>query len=39
MTLGIRYLDMDVPPGAAAGIANFYRDVFATPATLRQRRC
>jgi len=33
MTLGIRYLEMDVPAGSASGIANFYRDVFATPAT------
>ncbi len=33
MTLGLRYLDMDVPAGSAAGIASFYRDVFATPAT------
>jgi hypothetical protein len=33
MSLGIRYLDMDVAPGTAAGIARFYRDVFAAPAT------
>jgi hypothetical protein len=33
MSLGIRYLDMDVPAGAADGIARFYRDVFATPAS------
>jgi hypothetical protein len=33
MTLGIRYLEMDVPQHSAAGIARFYRDVFATPAT------
>jgi hypothetical protein len=32
MALGIRYLDMDVPPGAAAPIARFYQQVFATPA-------
>ena len=32
MSLGLRYLDMDVPPGSTAGIARFYRDVFATPA-------
>jgi hypothetical protein len=34
MSLGIAYLDMDVPGGASAGIAQFYRDVFATPATV-----
>ena len=33
MVLGIRYLDMEVPPGTTPGIARFYRDVFATPAT------
>ncbi len=33
MTLGIRYLDMDVPAGTASSIASFYREVFATPAT------
>src|SRR5258705_109175 len=33
MTLGIRYLDMDIPSGSAATIASFYRDVFATPAS------
>ncbi len=33
MTLGIRYLDMEVPPKTTPGIARFYRDVFATPAT------
>ncbi len=32
MSLGIRYLDMDVPSGSADGIARFYRDVFSTPA-------
>ncbi len=33
MTLGIRYLDMEVPRKTTPGIARFYRDVFATPAT------
>ncbi len=33
MSLGIGYLDMDVPAGTAAPIARFYRDVFATPAS------
>ncbi len=33
MALGIRYLDMEVPPKTTPGIARFYRDVFATPAT------
>jgi hypothetical protein len=33
MSLGIGYLDMDVPAGTSAGIAQFYRDVFASPAS------
>ena len=33
MSLGIRYLDMDTGPGTAEGIARFYREVFASPAT------
>src|SRR5262245_55190991 len=38
MSLGIRYLDMDVAPGTATGIARFYRDVFAAPATCANGR-
>ncbi len=30
--LGIAYAQMDVPPGAAEGIAGFYRQVFLAPA-------
>lgn len=30
MTLGMAYVEFDVPHGAAGGIAGFYRDVFAT---------
>jgi hypothetical protein len=33
MSLGIRYLDMDVAPGVCEALARFYREVFATPAT------
>ena len=29
--LGMAYVAFDVPPGTAAGIARFYRDVFLTP--------
>jgi hypothetical protein len=32
ITLGIPYVEFDVPPGAAPGIAAFYREVIATPA-------
>lgn len=34
MSLGIRYLDMDVPPGSGAAIARFYQQIFATPAAV-----
>lgn len=33
VTLGIPYVAFDVPPGAAAGIARFYREVVGAPAT------
>ncbi len=33
MALGIHDLEMFVPPGTAEAIADFYRSVFATPAT------
>jgi hypothetical protein len=34
MTLGMGYVEFDVPVGAAKGIADFYRDVFDTTARL-----
>jgi hypothetical protein len=33
MALGIRYLDVDVPPDCATSIAHFYQRVFSAPAT------
>ena len=33
MSLGMRYLEMDVAAGTAEGIGRFYRDVFDTPVT------
>jgi len=32
--LGIPYVELDVPAGAADGIARFYREIFDTPATV-----
>jgi len=32
LTLGIPYVEFDVPPGTAAGIGRFYREVIETPA-------
>jgi hypothetical protein len=34
ITLGIPYVEFDVPPGAAKGIAAFYEEMIATPAQL-----
>lgn len=34
MTLGVPYVEFTVSPGAAEGIARFYREVFAAPAGL-----
>lgn len=34
ITLGMPYLSFDVPPGSAAGIARFYREVLAAPAAV-----
>jgi hypothetical protein len=34
MTLGIPYLEFNVPPGSAAGIGQFYKEVFCTPYSL-----
>lgn len=36
VTLGIAYVAFDVPRGTAGGIAKFYRDVFATPASVEK---
>ena len=33
ITLGIPYVEFDVPPGRAPGIARFYREVLAAPAS------
>lgn len=34
MMLGMPYVEFDVPVGAAAGIARFYREIMAAPATV-----
>ena len=34
ITLGIPYVEFDVPVGSAAGIAKFYREMIDTPATV-----
>jgi hypothetical protein len=34
IALGMPYIEFDVPPGAAPGIAGFYREVIETPAEL-----
>ena len=36
MTLGVPYVEFLTPPGAAGGIARFYREVFGTPAAVRK---
>lgn len=36
ITLGLPYVIFDVPRGAAEGIARFYREVFATPASVER---
>lgn len=36
MILGIPYVEFDVPPGTAAGIGQFYMEIFKTPYTLSQ---
>ena len=36
MTLGVPYVEFDVPPGTAAGIGQFYMEIFKTPYTLTQ---
>ena len=35
--IGMPYLEFDVPPGSADGIAAFYRDVMASPARVEAR--
>jgi hypothetical protein len=34
MSLGIPYVELDVPEGTADGIARFYREIFRNPATV-----
>ena len=36
--LGIAYVDFDVPPGTAEGIARFYKEVLLAPATAESKR-
>ena len=36
MRLGMPYVELDVPSGAAEGIVRFYREILATPATVEQ---
>jgi hypothetical protein len=36
-TLGIPYVQFDVPPDAAAGIARFYREILSVPAKVETR--
>ena len=36
--LGIVYIDFDVPPGTAQGIARFYKEVMLAPATVEENR-
>ena len=36
MTLGIAYVEFDVPPGTAEGIVRFYRRVMGTPAKIEK---
>src|SRR5438552_6544711 len=36
MTLGVPYVEFPVKPGAAAGIGQFYKEVFSAPYTLSQ---
>lgn len=36
-TLGIPYVQFDVPPDAAAGIARFYREILSVPARVETR--
>jgi hypothetical protein len=39
MKLGVPYVEFDVPPGTAEGIARFYNQVFSTPARTRGKLC
>src|SRR5207302_11130438 len=38
MKLGIAYVEFDVPPGSADGIARFYRLIMRAPATAAETR-
>ena len=37
MTLGMPYVEFDVPPGSAGGIAHFYRELIGAPSALEHR--
>ena len=34
MALGMAYIEFDVPPGTAAGIARFYREIYGAPSEM-----
>lgn len=36
VTLGMAYVQLDVPPGTASGIARFYRQIMQAPATVEK---
>jgi hypothetical protein len=36
MALGMAYVEFDVPPATAEGIARFYREIFAAPAEVTE---
>src|SRR6185312_16524179 len=38
ITLGMPYVEFDVPSGTAYGIARFYREILATPAEVAEDR-
>ncbi|HWG80683.1 MAG TPA: hypothetical protein VN681_12955 [Stellaceae bacterium] len=38
ITLGMPYVEFDVPTGTASGIARFYREILATPAEVSEDR-
>jgi hypothetical protein len=37
VALGISYVEFDVPPGSAKGIAKFYREIVGAPASVKSR--
>jgi hypothetical protein len=36
MSLGLRYVEFDVPPGTAVGIARFYREILGAPSDVEE---